>query len=72
MAKTIPVSFKENEKDMDIYNFLNDMEDGRSGYVKKAVRFYRDYQRKLIEENPRSRPKVFDEEEEGIGEILGI
>ncbi|KGK88059.1 hypothetical protein [Clostridium sp. HMP27] len=74
MAKRIPLSFKENDRDLKLYDYVN-RQDDKSCFIKKAIEFYI--------ENSKSKQFIQDEavvnnsaefeaeDDEGIGEIMG-
>jgi hypothetical protein len=69
MAKRIPLSFKENDRDMKLYSYIM-KESDRSCFIKKAIEFYIDHlnSKSVIANNQMN----FENEDEGIGEIMGL
>jgi len=47
MARKISISFKETKKDLELYNFINSLDD-KSSDIKKALREF--YKKELNEE----------------------
>lgn len=74
MAKRLPVSFKENERDMRLHSYIM-KEDDKSCFMKKAIEFYIDHiNSKSTDTKVQDQSVVMDYEDtdEGIGEILGM
>lgn len=74
MARRIPVSFKEDERDLRLYGHVVKQSD-KSCFIKNAIEFYIDNyplkQQIYYTENISKNLQFTDDEEDGIGEIMG-
>lgn len=75
MAKRLPVSFKENDRDMRLYSYIMN-EDDKSCFIKKAIEFYINHinSKSEVVKVQDQAPAVmdFESDDEGIGEIMGF